>query len=69
MFKVRFNKVLNLLKINKLFSNNNKRNRFSNKIFKINFHKNNKNKILVNQSLKQRKMIFHLYDIIFYLKK
>ena len=66
MFKVRFNKVLNLLKINKLFSNNNKRNRFSNKIFKINFHKNNKNKILVNQSLKQRKMISHLYDIIFY---
>ena len=69
MFKVRFNKVLNLFKINKPFSNNNKRNRFSNKIFKINFHKNNKNKILVNQSLKQRKMIFHLYDIIFYLKK
>ena len=69
MFKVRFNKVLNLFKINKPFSNNNKRNRFSNKIFKINFHKNNKNKILVNQSLKQRKMIFHLYDFIFYLKK
>jgi hypothetical protein len=69
MFKVRFNKVLNLFKINKPFSNNNKHNRFSNKIFKINFHKNNKNKILVNQSLKQRKMIFHLYDIIFYLKK
>ena len=69
MFKFRFNKVLNLLKINKPFSNNNKRNRFSNKIFKINFHKNNKNKILVNQSLKQRKMIFNIYDIIFYLKK